>query len=118
MYSAVDDISKFNDLALRLERLEAYRENINLTKARENIAPRIGITYSTLENYRTTRIKRVPHWLMQKAREVLVNVLQSEMESLGHEIHIIKKTGGCHCHDTLAQAETHLEKLRELLRSN
>jgi hypothetical protein len=118
MYSAVDDISKFNDLAIRLERLEAYRENINLKGAREKIAPKLGITYSTLENYRTTRIKRVPHWLMQRVKDELIAILNSEMDRLGNEIHLAKNTANNHCDDALAEAEASLAKARQLLHGN
>ena len=115
MYSAIDDISKFNDLAGRLERAEASRRKTGLMQARKNIAPRLGVTPSTLENYRTLRLKGVPHWLMQKVRDELVAVLQSEMDRLGHEIQIYKQTAGGHRDDALAEAEAQLAKARQLL---
>ena len=115
MYSAVDDIVKFNDLAGRLERAEASRRKTGVTQARKNIAPRLGVTASTLENYRTLRLKGVPHWLMQRVRDELVAVLQSEMDRLGHEIQIFKQTVGGHRDDALAEVETSLAKARQLL---
>jgi hypothetical protein len=115
MYSAVDDVARFNDLAGRLERAEAGRRNTGLMKARKAIAPRLGVTPCTLENYRASRLKGVPHWLMQRVRDELVAVLQSEMDRLGHEIQIYKQTIGGHRDDALSEAEASLAKAREFL---
>jgi hypothetical protein len=116
MYSAVDDILKFNDLAGRLERAEASRSRAGLMKARKAIAPRLGVTASTLENYRTLRLKGVPHWLMQRVKDELIAILKSEMDRLGNEIEIHKNTTGGDRDDALAEAEAALAKARKLLR--
>lgn len=121
MYSAVDDITRFNDLAGRLELLECGRApklheyGGVLTRARKIIAKRLGVTVSTLENYRQQRLKSVPHYLMQRVQKELVSLLQSEMDRLGHEIQIARQTYGSHRDDTLAEAETQLAKAREIL---
>lgn len=114
IYNAHSDVSRFNTLVARLEQVEAIRAK-TLTQARKNIAPKLGITPSSLENYRTLRLKGVPHWLMEKAKAILVATLQSEMEALGHEIEIHRQTHGGHRSDALVEAETHMAKVRALL---
>jgi hypothetical protein len=118
MYSAVDDVNRFNDLAGRLARAQASRENTGVCEARKRIAPRLGVTASTLENYRTLRLKGVPHWLMQRVKDELIAILKSEMDRLGNEIHLAKNTPNNHCDDVLAEAEASLAKARQLLHGN
>lgn len=114
MYSASSDITRFNGLVARLEQVEAIRAK-TLTQARKNLAPKLGVTPSTLENYRTLRLKGVPHWLMKKVESVLIATLQSEMEALGHEIEIHRQTHGGHRSDAVVEAETHMAKVRAFL---
>jgi transcriptional regulator with XRE-family HTH domain len=116
MYSAIDDIVKFNNLVGRLAKVESIRDNKKLTQARKDIAPKLGVSPSTLENYRIGRIKSVPNWLMETAREILVKTLRSEKDRLEYEIQIHKQTFGGHRDDALAEAETTLAKARQILR--
>jgi transcriptional regulator with XRE-family HTH domain len=116
MYSAIDDIVKFNNLVGRLAKVESIRDNKKLTQARKDIAPKLGVSPSTLENYRIGRIKSVPNWLMETAREILVKTLRSEKDRLEYEIQIHKQTFGGHRDDALAEAETALAKARQILR--
>jgi transcriptional regulator with XRE-family HTH domain len=116
MYSAIDDIVTFNNLVGRLAKVESIRDNKKLTQARKDIAPKLGVSPSTLENYRIGRIKSVPNWLMETAREILVKTLRSEIDRLGYEIQINKQTVGGHHDDALAEAETALAKARQILR--
>jgi transcriptional regulator with XRE-family HTH domain len=116
MYSAIDDIVTFNNLVGRLAKVESIRDNKKLTQARKDIAPKLGVSPSTLENYRIGRIKSVPNWLMETAREILVKTLRSEKDRLEYEIQIHKQTFGGHRDDALAEAETALAKARQILR--
>jgi transcriptional regulator with XRE-family HTH domain len=116
MYSAIDDIVTFNNLVGRLAKVESIRDNKKLTQARKDIAPKLGVSPSTLENYRIGRIKSVPNWLMETAREILVKTLRSEKDRLEYEIQIHKQTFGGHRDDALAEAETTLAKARQILR--
>ncbi len=115
MYSPEADISDFNNLAWRLERAEVHRSGKHLREARQDIAVRLGITKSTLENYRVFRLKTVPRWLYNKLKDELIAVLQSEMSRLEHEIQIARQTTSRHSDDALIAAETQLAKARELL---
>lgn len=114
MYSAISDITRFNQLVSCLEAVEALRAK-TVTQARKNIAPRLGVSICTLENYRTLRLKGVPHWLMQTVQDVLIDTLRKEMEKLGHEVEIARQSHGGHRDDALVEAETHLAKVRSLL---
>jgi hypothetical protein len=115
MNSAVSDLETLNGMARSLERSEARRVGTTLTRARQMVARRLGITAATFENILYQRTKNVPNWLMNKVREELVSVLQLEMRRLEHEIQIARQTGSGNRDDALIAAETQLAAAREIL---
>jgi hypothetical protein len=115
MNSAVSDLKTLNGMARSLERSEARRIGTTLTHARKMVARRLGITAATFENILYQRTKNVPSWLMNKVREELVSVLQSEMRRLEHEIQIARQTGADNRDDALIAAETQIAAAREIL---
>lgn len=113
--NAMSDVSTVNHFTRALENAEARRLGIRITKARGNVAKRIGVSPGTLENLRRLRVKVVPNWLMNKIRSELIAVLQLEIQRLEHEVHLARQIGLGHCDDTLIAAETQLAKVREIL---
>lgn len=114
--NAMSDVAMMNQLSKSLEKVEAHRLGINEKDARQRIAKRIGTTPTTLENLRRMRTKIVPNWLMNRVRQELISVLQSEIQRLEHEVSIAKQIGSDHRDDLLAEAETSLASAREILR--
>lgn len=116
MNSAVSDIDQFNGLARSMERSEVRRSNAGVLEARKAIARRVGITFDTIENFRSLRTKIVPHWLMNRVRAELISALQMEAQYLEHEIQLHKQTGADHSGNALVAAETQLAAAREILK--
>ena len=114
--NAMSDVSTVNRFTRALEDTEARRLGIKTVEARERIASKIGISPGTLENLRRMRTKIVPNWLMNRVRQELISVLQSEIQRLEHEVTICRQIGQDHRDDLLAEAETSLASAREILR--
>jgi hypothetical protein len=115
MNSAVSDVQEFNGIARALERSEVRRRNTNLGPARKDIARRLGITASAIENFRVLRTKTVPNWLMSRVRAELISVLQSEVQNLEHEIQLHRQAGSDHSGNALVAAETSLAAAKQIL---
>jgi hypothetical protein len=114
--NAMSDITTMNRLSKSLEDAEAHRLGINPRDARKRIAGRIGITPTTLENLRRMRTKIVPNWLMNRVREELISVLQSEIQRLEHEVNLAKQIGSDYRDDLLSEAQTSLASARQILK--
>lgn len=115
--NAMSDVSTVNRYVRSLEKSEARRCGVKESKARVNIASRIGVSPGTLENFRRLRTKIVPSWLMNRIRSELIAVLQSEIQRLEHEVHLARQTGIDHRDDDLQAAEAQVAAAKEILRS-
>lgn len=109
------DIETISALTRSLERSEARRLGVGVTKTRASIARRLGVSAQTFENYIYGRMKSVPHWLMSRVRSELITVLQREISHLEHEIQIHRQAGDHHSGNSIVAAETALAKARALL---
>ena len=113
--NAMSDVETVNRFARLIEDAEAKRLGIRVQEARTFIASRLGISPGTMENWRRMRTKIVPNWLMNRLRAELINVLQSEIRRLEHEVQLARQIGSNYRDDTLASAETALASAREIL---
>jgi hypothetical protein len=116
--NAMSDIETVNRFARLIEDTEANRLGIRVQEARTFIARKLGISPGTMENWRRMRTKIVPNWLMNRLRAELINVLQSEIRRLEHEVQLARQTGSNYRDDTLASAQTQLAAAREILSGN
>ena len=99
----------------RVEDIEAARQGRTIPEVRRSIARRISTTASVLRHLRERRRKSVPAWLMSAIRGVLIEVLQSEVRALEHEIHLHLQTSGGHRSDALENAEAQVVKAKQAL---
>lgn len=113
--NAVVDIETANRFSTRLENIEAQRLGVCVSKARERIARRIGVSPGTLENMRRLRTKVVPNWIMSRIRAELIAVLHTEIKRLEHEITVCRQAGMDYREDDLAKAQAHLAETKRLL---
>lgn len=118
MGSAVSDIDKLNAKLRLWERSLVRRLNTNLVQARKSIAPHIGITADTIENFRSLRNKIVPHSLMDRVHAGLMSALELEAKNIDREIAHHRRFGSRHSDAALASAEAALVSARELLTIN
>jgi hypothetical protein len=118
MNSAVSDLATLNKMTRSLERSEVRRCKTGVLQARKNIARRLGISDTQIENFRALRTKIVPHWLMNKVRAELVTILKTEIKNLEHEIQLHRQAGANYSGDALVSAETQLIAAREILSGN
>lgn len=112
---AIQDVEIASGLLCRLEDLEAGRRQQRVIDVRPSVARRIGVSSGTLENIRKGRRKIIPSWLLGSIRRVLVDVLQSELRALEHEIGITKQIGLDHHSSAVAETEALLAKAKALL---
>lgn len=113
--NAATDIETANKLATALEKAEARRLSLPVTKVRGRLADRLGISPGTLENIRRARSKIIPNWLMTRIRWEFVAVLQNEIVRLEYEIDIARQAGMDYRDDDLAAAEAQLVAARKVV---
>jgi len=114
--NAIVDIETASRFARVIEDSEARRHGVQLWTARNSIARRLGVAPGTLRNLRSLRAKVVPNWLMARIRAEFINVLQSEICRLEHEIAVARQVGMDPREDALAAAEAQIREARSLLK--
>lgn len=112
------DVEMANAFVARIEAIEAGRRSVSQRRAREDLAARLKTNPGTLENMRRLRLKSIPHWLMTRIRAEFINVLQSEVARLEHEIAISRQIGTDHRDDDLAKAEAQISAAKAILRAS
>jgi hypothetical protein len=113
--NALADIQAASRFARTIEDAEAKRFGIRVCEARDRVARRLGVPAATLENLRRLRTKAVPNWLMARIRAAFVDVLQTEIRRLEHEITIARQIGMDHRDDDLAAAEAQIRSAKKIL---
>ena len=114
--NAIADVETASRFARVVEDNEAHRLGIQVRAARKAVARRLGVAPGTLRNLRSLRAKVVPNWLMARIRAEFINVLQSEIGRLEHEIAVARQVGMDPREDALAAAEAQICEARALLK--
>ena len=112
----VSDIPAASRMLILAEDIEARRRGFRVEDARQNFARRLKVPTKTLLHIRTQRRKSIPAFLMNGIRDLLINVLQSEIAKLEDEISIARKVGLDDRTDDLAKAASAIAAARILLR--
>lgn len=113
--NATVDLDQAHKWARTLEDAESRRLGLPVARARGSVARKLGISPGTLENIRRFRAKTIPNWLMARIRAEFVSVLQTEIRTLEHEIHLARQTGMDPRENDLAKAEAQLVAAKEIL---
>lgn len=113
--SAVADCEVASGMVRRAEDLEAKRRGESVRNARIVLARRIGVGPGTLRNVRKQRRQSIPAWMMAAIRRVLVEVLQAEIRSLQHELHLHLQTSSDHRSHALDEAQARLAEAKAIL---
>ncbi len=113
--NAMADVSTARRMAVAIEDNEARRLGIAVSAARPKVASRLKASAGTLENLRRDRLKSVPSWLMTNIRLMFVQLLQSEIRRLEHEISLHLQAGADHRDDDLCAAEAQVQSAKEIL---
>jgi hypothetical protein len=93
----------------------ARRKGFTVQDAREAFSKILKVPQKTLLHVRNQRRKSVPQFLMSGIRNLLVDVLQAEIRSLEHEIHIARQIGVDPREDVFEQAAASIAYARALL---
>lgn len=115
---AVDPVLDVPVAARRLALAEdtaANRKGVRVEQVRKGFARFLKVPAKTLENIRTGRRKSVPAFLMDGIRDVMIEVLQTEVAHLEHEIAIARQVGMDHREDTFEEAAASIATARALL---
>ena len=94
-------LDQARDLASVLERRELFRHGGTRAEARARLARRIGVLPGTLYNLARDRLKRLDNRLRIALTSYAIRDLQSEIESLTHELEIARKMGAGNRHEAL-----------------
>lgn len=114
MLSAAD-VEVASGMLARIEDHELRRTGATMRDARRAVARRVGAGPGTVTNIRIQRRQTIPSYLMERIRAVLIDILQSEMRALEHEIAIARQTGVDHRDDALEAAEAHMVEAKAIL---
>lgn len=111
----VSDIPVASRLLSLAEDTDARRRGFTVQEARQRIARVLKVPARTLLHIRNQRRKSVPQFLMSGIRDILIDVLQAEIRSLEHEIHIARQIGMDGREDAFLEAAASIEIARKIL---
>jgi hypothetical protein len=113
----VVDIPAASRMLILAEDTEARRKGFRVEEARRTFARRLAVPEKTLLHIRNQRRKSIPSFLMNGIRDVLIEVLKSEIAKLENEIAIAQRVGLDHREDALEQAAASIAAARSILKS-
>jgi hypothetical protein len=113
----VFDIPAASRMLTLAEDTEARRKGFTVEEARKGFARILKVPEKTLLHIRSQRRKSIPSFLMNGIRDVLIQVLQSEIAKLENEIAIAQQVGLDHREDAFEQAAASIAAARRLLQS-
>lgn len=104
------------DWAKWLERARARRDETTVPNARRSVARALGVAPGTIERLRNGRVKGIRQWLFDRIRALVIREIEREIQRLTHELEIAQQSGADPRGVDMVEIETHLAKVRELLR--
>lgn len=87
--AAMSATAQLSDYIARLEG-GARSGGLDAPAARRRVAARLGVSPGTLENIRKGRVKRLVPGLIERARDMVVAALLSELRALEHDVVVVR----------------------------
>jgi len=108
-----DDVRK--SWAIRAERRVAASDNLKPRAARQTLARRWGLSFWTLTNWHSGRLKRMAGEVRDRIDAGIIRELEHQIQSLTHELELAIQSGSNAGSDKVLAIRSQIARLSELL---
>jgi hypothetical protein len=115
--SGLSEVEMASGMVARVEDILSQRDGLSLENARLRVAHTLKVPPRTLLHIRNQRRKTITWRFMEALRAMLIEILQSEIVRLEHELYIQRQIAGSHRSDDLAAAEAQVVEAKKILRA-